>query len=270
MCRGHCCFYILFTGVFVFSYNLTPPFELTKFTYPDMQPQNMLLRPHKVVVLSQLSKPNGPRKIKIKLKPPKYMSTKWFFQSEFSEAGLALLQASAASFTYPSIGPKAQNQMVTLYYLDTTLYNHPSWAAASTTAWKPLGTYTSWVFHTKTKTPVNKIIKTVMPPTHVTSPYTNQYQMSISREYGWWSKPVLNAYKVTVNGDTQQVANRPIYTARYNPNEDTGDGNIIYAVSLLQSKWTPPETQTDLVIAGQPLWMGLYGLYSFFKLHPKR
>nr|UHS18341.1 MAG: hypothetical protein [Gammatorquevirus sp.] len=250
------------TTDFVFSYSLSPPFELTKFTYPDMQVQNMLLRPKKKIVLSLLSKPGGKRRIKIKFKPPKLMSTKWFFQSEFADKGLILFQATAANFRFASIGPKAQNQMVTIYYIDTGLYNHPSWAAATTDAWSPLGTHTTYTFYTK-KAGGGADIVTTLPPNEVKSPYINKYQMSISREYGWWSKQVLNAYKF--DKGSQKYANRPVYTARYNPNVDSGDGNLVYAVSLLQSKWTPPTIQTDLMIAGQPLWMALHGLYSFLK-----
>ncbi len=246
------------TTDFIFSYSLSAPFDLTKFTYADCQPQNLLLRPHKRVVLSLLSKPGGKRYVKVKLKPPKQMSTKWFFQSQFYNAGLVLLQASAANFRFPSIGPKAQNQMVTLYFLDLDIFNICNFAQARTDAWKPQSTHQSYKFYYRTKQGQESSV--TMPPSAET-PLT-AYQVSISRDKGWWQKAILNSTKVEIDG--QVKANRAVYTGRYNPNEDTGDGNEVWVVSLLQSKWGPPNTP-ELYIAGQPLWMAFFGYYSFLQ-----
>ncbi len=90
------------------------------------------------------------------------------------------------------------------------------------------------------------------------------YYTSIHKNTGWFQKKVLNAISVTA--PTGVVANRPIYTARYNPNEDDGVGNVVYAVSLLQNSWEEPTRQTDFSIRGLPLWMAFYGYYSYLKL----
>nr|UHK05385.1 MAG: ORF1 [Torque teno midi virus] len=248
------------TTDFVFTYNLSPPFDITKFTYPDLQPQNILLRPKKRIILSMLSKPWGSRKVRVKLKPPKQMSTKWFFQANFADAGLALLQASAANFRYASIGPKAQNQMVTIYCLDLDLFNIPNWGQAQDAAWKPQSTYT---YTFKYIDPKTKQEETITPATTTKAPYTTAYQTSVSREYGWWQPKILQSSAI-IRSSTP-TANRPIFTARYNPNVDTGDGNIVYIVSILQSKWTPPTIQTEHEIVGQPLWMAFYGFFSYLK-----
>lgn len=249
------------TTDFIFTYNRAPPFELTKFTYPDCQPQNILLRPHKRIVPSLLTKPWGKKYIKIKIKPPTQMITKWFFQANFADYGLVLLQAAAANFRFPSIAPKAQNQMVTIYFLDLDLYNIPNWGQTRTDAWRPQSTHQQWKFKYKLKNGETKEI--TMPPTSAQSPYKTAYETSISRDYGWWQKGILNAFEMSRDGAT--VTNRPVYLARYNPNMDTGDGNIVYAISILQSKWTPPVTQTEYSIQGQPLWMAFFGFFSFLK-----
>nr|UHK05375.1 MAG: ORF1 [Torque teno midi virus] len=249
------------TTDFVFTYNRSPPFDITKFTYPDCQPQNILLRPHKRIIPSLLTKPWGKKYVKIKIKPPTQMITKWFFQANFADVGLVLLQASAANFRFPSIGPKAQNQMVTIYFLDLDLYNIPNWGQTRTDAWRPQSTHQKWIFSYKTKTGETKTV--TMPPLHVVPPYDTLYATSISRDNGWWQKAILNA--ISIQRDGVAVANKPIYTARYNPNMDTGEGNIVYAVSILQSKWTPPTYQTEYEIVGQPLWMAFFGFFSFLK-----
>nr|UHK05415.1 MAG: ORF1 [Torque teno midi virus] len=255
-----CTFYFLRhpTTDFVVSYSLQAPFELTKFTYADIQPQNLLLRQHKKIILSQMSKPHGRKFVKMKVKPPKQMSTKWFFQSQFSGYGLVQLQASAANFRFPSIGPKAQNQMVTIYFLDTNIWNQPNWAQTRTDSWVPAGTH-KWKFKYKVKNETTLKEITMPPNTH--DPYKDAYTTSISRDYGWWQKAVLNS--IEVYRDNALYSNRCIYPARYNPNTDNGQGNAVYIVSLLQSKWTAP-ADDKLVIVGQPLWMCLYGIYSYF------
>nr|UHK05314.1 MAG: ORF1 [Torque teno midi virus] len=249
------------TTDFIFSYNLTAPFDLHKFTYPDIQPQNMLLRPKKKIILSQANAPFKRKTVKVKIKPPKLMSTKWFFQNQFSESGLVLLQAAAANFQFPRIGLKSQNQMVTLYYLDTNFWTTCNWAATIDHPWKPRQTGNKWTFTYKNKQGQDQTI--TLPGD--SSEWTGQkgYYTSIHRDTGWWQKAVLNSYKYSIDGT--QYANKIIYTARYNPNVDTGEGNYVYAVSLLQSQYTPPRYQTDYVITGQPLWMAFYGFYSFLQ-----
>ncbi len=67
---------------FVFNYSIMPPFQINQFTYPDCHPQNLLLRKHHRVILSKQTNPNGKPTVRIKFKPPKLMTNKWFFQKE--------------------------------------------------------------------------------------------------------------------------------------------------------------------------------------------
>nr|UHK05323.1 MAG: ORF1 [Torque teno midi virus] len=252
------------TTDFVFSYSVQPPFEITKLTYPQLQPQNMLLEPHHKIILSLKNKPHGKHRVKIRFKPPKTMSTTWYFQKQFSDFPLVLFRATAASFSFPRISPLSQSQMITVYYLDTNMWTSCNWAATQDSWWKPAGTATSWEFTTKTST--GDVITNVNGTTKWQNDKTGYYE-SINKNTGWFQKKILNAYKMKRDG--VQVANRPIYTARYNPNEDDGYGNVVYAVSLLQSSWAEPVTQHDYVIRGLPLWMAFHGFYSFLKLITK-
>ncbi|UJO02052.1 ORF1 [Anelloviridae sp.] len=252
------------TTDFVFSYSVQPPFEITKLTYPQLQPQNMLLEPTHKIILSLKNKPHGKHRVKIKFKPPKTMSNTWYFQKQFSDFPLVLFRATAASFSFPRISPLSQSQMITIYYLDTNMWTSCNWAATQNSWWKPAGTATTWEFITKTS--AGDVITKVNQTTNWPNSKDGYYQ-SINKNTGWFQKKILNAYKM--KRDNQEVANRPIYTARYNPNEDDGYGNVIYAVSLLQSSWAEPTTQQDYVIRGLPLWMGFYGFYSFLKLITK-
>nr|UHK04193.1 MAG: ORF1 [Torque teno midi virus] len=252
------------TTDFIVSYSLQPPFDINKLTYPDIQPQNMLLHPHKKIILSKKSKPNGRLTVKLKIKPPKTMTTKWFFQKQLADYPLVLFRAAAANFNMPRISPIVQSQMITLYYLDTTLWQHPNWAQAKNTYWTPIITQTekeSYIFYTKTKT--NPRTETKLPANDWQST-TEGYYKSINKKTGWFQPLVLNAFEMKLRSSTQ--ANRPVYAARYNPNEDDGSGNEVYVVSLLQNSWAAPITQHDMVIRGLPLYMAFYGYYSYLKL----
>nr|UHK05365.1 MAG: ORF1 [Torque teno midi virus] len=252
------------TTDFIFSYIIQPPFHITKFTYGDIHPQNMLLRPHHKVILSKRSKPNGKIRVKVKIKPPKQMSTRWFFAKEFSEAGLVLLQAAACDFSFPRISPISQSQMVTVYYLNTDFYPTPDWGQHASTAWLPYPTKTgTWIFkNPNTTPPINLTLNTSEFGTGETA-----YYKSIHRNSGWFQPQILNAATVIYNNT--QYGSLPIQTARYNPNEDKGPGNEVYAMSILIHSYRPPTYQTDYVIRGQPLWMAFYGFYSFLKYTSK-
>lgn len=222
-----------------------------------MQPQNMLLHPHHRVIFSQRTKPHGKFKYTIKFKPPKLLLSKWFFAKEMADVPLILFRASACDFRFPRIGPKAQNQMLTIFYLNESFYPSPIWgqAQAEEHPYIPIATKTGKYKFTNpnTKPPIEFTIDT----TKLT------YSKSIARDTGWFGPKVLNASTVTYNEVTH--ASLPLFAARYNPFTDTGAGNVVYAVSVLQNNWGPPTIQSDYVIRNQPLWMALYGFWSWIK-----
>lgn len=243
---------------FIVRYSIQPPFTLDKLTYPGIQPQNMLLSPHHRVILSRAAKPSGKLRVKLKIKPPKQMITKWFFQKPFSEYPLLLLQACACQLRYPTISYQAQNIMVTLYYLDTHFFPNPDWGRTRDGPYWPAGTRTFYKFFYR----ANGQDKTL---TFNKSDFSNDqsgYARSVNRTTGWFRKEILNSYKVQ-SPDGQDIGNRPVYVARYNPHEDTGEGNEVFIISVLKSTWQPPTISHDQYIRGQPLWMAFHGFYSF-------
>nr|UHK05398.1 MAG: ORF1 [Torque teno midi virus] len=267
LCRYTGCTIYLYrhpTTDFIVQYSIQPPFNITKLTYPDIQPQNMLLQPHHKVILSRQSHPKGKLRVKLKIKPPKQMSTRWFFQKEFSEAGLVLLKAAACDFSFPRISPISQSQMVTVYYLNHSFFPSPIWGQASQGPYKPISTWTGSITfrNPNTKPPIDYTLKI-----SDFTPNLAGYYQSISWEKGWFQQKILNASEVKLNGTTH--ASLPLLTARYNPNVDTGDGNIVYAISVLQHSYNPPTTQSDYVIRGQPLWMAFFGFWSWIKYASK-
>ncbi len=79
-------------------------------TYMLTHPSILLLRKHRILIPSRKTKPNGKGYKKIFIKPPRQLVNKWFFQKQFNDQGLFLLQIAAADLQYPNIGPKLTKQ----------------------------------------------------------------------------------------------------------------------------------------------------------------
>ena len=256
---------------FVIAYDRMPPYDLNKFTYPETQPQNMLLRKHKRILLSKYTKPNSKQKLVLKIKPPKQMITKWFFQRDFCEANLLKLSAAAASFSFPGISHGAQSTIFTVTALNTEFYKQSTWCASD----KPY-----WPYDT-IKKPVHFIYKEKGTYKVFTIPDNGKatQQDNISYSKGFFSPKALFATKVyTGQGNPQvdpqtgkvlnattftEIAALPTVTLRYNPHEDTGHGNQVYLTSCLTGSYNKPTVTPDLNFDGVPLWQAFYGYWDF-------
>nr|UHK06913.1 MAG: ORF1 [Torque teno midi virus] len=252
---------------FIIAYDLQPPFDLNKFSYPEIQPQNLLLRKHKRVLLSRQSNPKGRHKVTIKFHPPKQMTTKWFFQKDFCPYGLIKITAAAADFSYPIIGPKAQSTILTIYALNTNFYQVSDWAHAKTTEpymniptqalplyfwYKDKGQEKSFQYNPKTGSE------------------SDFYYNSISWDKGIFNPKVLTAYKITTDQEGgKPIAGTPIIPLRYNPQEDDGFGNEIYLTSILNGRYNKPSYTTDYQFNNIPLYIAFYGYYSYLKIYSK-
>nr|UHK06897.1 MAG: ORF1 [Torque teno midi virus] len=254
---------------FIIHYDTQPPFDINKYTYPEIQPQNMLLRKHKRILLSRLSKPNGRMKLKIKIPPPKQMTTKWFFQKDFCPYGLVKLSAAAADFSYPRIGPKSQSNILTVYSLNTNFYQNSDWAAQKTTDYKNISTQVLPIYFTYKESNKGDQTFTYNPDT---SGVLNKYLYSVSYDTGLFSKKVLLSYKIKAGGSppgTTEIAGTPIITLRYNPHEDDGFGNEVYLTSILNGRYNKPSYSTDLQFNNVPLYIAFYGYYNYLQIYMK-
>nr|UHK04195.1 MAG: ORF1 [Torque teno midi virus] len=242
---------------FIIVYHLMPPFQLTKYTYPELQPQNALLARRKKIILSQANAPNKKKHVTFRVKPPKMMTSKWFFQKEFSVYPIIQLCATACSLSFPRIQPNTQSQIITIYALNPSFYFNSTWGASSSTPYKNITTqqYPLYFYHSIRG---------------ISSPYkydgnTLTYQDSISYEKGLFSPQVLTAYKVsTSDSETHPgLAMLPVTVLRYNPNTDDGVGNEIYLTSIFKGHYDKPSVTPNYMFQGVPLWMGIFGYYNY-------
>nr|UHK06179.1 MAG: ORF1 [Torque teno midi virus] len=237
---------------FIISYDRQPPFDLNKDTYLNIHPQNMLLQRHKKILPSTATNPNGKPKITMKIKPPKQMTTKWFFQEEFCEHTLVKLQGAAIDLNYSLYGPNTQSPCLNITALNTQFYKKHNWLQQTTTGpYIPFDGYptTSGLYYINAKG-----TKTLINP--------DTYQKSISIQSGLFAPAVLQAIEVQ-NHAGQRQHERPVAIGRYNPLEDTGKGNKVWLISCVADSGWATAIDKDLIIIGEPLYIAFYGLWDW-------
>lgn len=251
---------------FIITYERHPPFKLDKYTYPEIQPQNLLLKKHKRILLSKASKPNGRTKIKIKIGPPKQMSTKWFFQKEFTEHSLLKISAAATSFQFPRFASNAQSNILTIYALNTDFWKQSSWAATKTT--KPFKNYDTAprTYHYRYYDNKNQPQTGKYNDPQDTTGKPDAYYTSINYNTGIFQTNFLRAFWISTSPYSPEIpsqADLPIIPLRYNPNIDHGFGNEIYLCSITGGTYDKQRLTPEYQFNNVPLWMGFFGYWDF-------
>lgn len=244
----------------------------------------MLLAKRKKILLSKQTKPNGRLKLKLKIRPPKQMITKWFFQKDFCPYGLVRLSATAADFNYSNIGWSAQSTVSTFYALNISFYQVSNWAQNT-------GSQLGYVNIMTQKFPLwfkyserGKTMWYCYNPrdTILTAKYGNSYLRSVSYQDGLFNPRILFASEVRAGGtaldqgktttdteppNTDKIAQLPLIPLRYNPQADHGAHNCIYLTNILGGSYTKPALSTNLQFNNVPLWMATFGYWDFILQH---
>nr|UHM26501.1 MAG: ORF1 [Torque teno midi virus] len=263
LCRYLRCKFVFFRHPlvdFAVSYSRQPPFKLEKESYMNCHPIAILLQRHKKVILSKANHPQGKNRVVLTIKPPKQMISKWFFQKHFSVFDLLELKAAACVLSYPKLSDKNENQISTIYYLNTLFYQDTDWAQYTENTWKPIKTLTTDLVY------LWKIGNKSGSYQFQESQGSGQqkYYHSVNIEKGYFSPYIINAYQINIRGaETHQYA-LPLGAGRYNPEIDDGKGNEIYLVPVNVGHYNKP-SEDNLIFRGYPLWLMFYGLYSFIK-----
>lgn len=255
LCRYTGCRFTMFrhdTVDFVVSYNIMPPFDFNKETYLECHPhQQLLLKKHRVV-FSRKTKPYGKPYINIKIKPPKLMQTKWYFQEEFAQQQLVQITAAAADFSNGIFGWNTQSSNVTIWALNPAFYQQHNWAQNAIDHYKPYLNYpsTGLDFYNKDGNKKNVQYK--------------DYLQSVNKNTGFFQTAILQA--TAIKSGTTQLHEKAIGIGRYNPEDDTGAGNEVWLTSVISDKaWGPPSDQ-KLILRGKPLWLLFYGLWDWINI----
>nr|UHS18240.1 MAG: hypothetical protein [Gammatorquevirus sp.] len=247
---------------FIFSYERMPPFEINKFTYPDLQPQNMLLHKHKKIILSRRSNPRGKIKHIIHIGPPKQMITKWFFQRNFCDAHLFRISATACTFEYPRYAKGSASNILTVPSLDTFFYANSDWAHTHNGPYLNINTApANYYFKYRDSRGIEQK-GTYQKPTGTSE---TAYYQSVNYNTGLFQSNLLKAHFISSTSHTgPSQAVLPIIYLRYNPHEDTGHGNEVYLTSVFNGNYNKPgPSAPDLSFNGVPLWMAFWGYYNY-------
>nr|UHK03833.1 MAG: ORF1 [Torque teno midi virus] len=237
---------------FIVAYKRQPPFNFTKWTYPSAHPYFLMQEKHKKFVMSKNTKPNGPLKTKMIIKPPKQMLTKWFFSKEFCTAQLFQLLATAANLNFSYLACCNTSNQVSLFYINQKFYQNANWGAQSTTAYKPYNGVPSGELSFKYLSNNQTLNGTFTVPT--------TYNNSVSWDKGWFTSKVL---RITEWTKPSVMATTPLNVARYNPSRDDGVGNIVYLTSVHNTKYDPPISDKTIVLRDLPIWVSLWGFLEY-------
>ena len=63
---------------------------------------------------------------KVNIKPPSQMQTKWYFQKDICKTPLLMLTSTSVSLTNPYCYPKAKSNNITLYMLNSFIFQKPN------------------------------------------------------------------------------------------------------------------------------------------------
>nr|QJQ71580.1 hypothetical protein [Torque teno midi virus] len=237
---------------FIINYDRSPPFEFGKYTYPSTHPHVLLQSRHKKILFSKKTKENGRNKLRIYIKPPRQMISKWFFSKTFTEMPLCLIKTAAMNVNFAYLGCCNKNQELSIFYLNQKFYLNANWGAQSTEPYKPYDKTAPKYTITYTDGKTDKTETWEAP---------KNYNDSIDIDKGWFNSKLMRAKEIKYNETKYAVT--PTNVARYNPNLDDGKGNKIYLTSTLSKSYDPPTHDKTILIEELPLWLGLYGFLSY-------
>lgn len=283
------------TTDYVVNYQLSYPFEVGKYNYMSTQPQRMLMYNKKIVVPSFATSPHLKKTyISKKIKPPKEFLNKWFFQRELSKFGLVMLTTTACSLQSFFINPRAENNTVHIWSLNTKIFKHKDFKQQyhapfgyvpqasyylygelnGGTAEKPQRNDLIYLGNSNTYQegdPINNDDWTGPVGTgYVYEKWGNPfYDNYITKTQKVWvsqqqpSEILKKAQKSPIQNVTRMTS-EILELCSYNPLADKGYGNEAYWVKIYQKDngWET-EATLDLKYIGFPLWVMLWGLEDF-------
>lgn len=299
--RYICCYVKFYRDEFtdyIVTYDRNYPMTDSALRHANAQPSRMLAQKNKIIVQSRTHAPNKKPYIRRKIKPPRQLINKWFFQREMVNTNLVLFTATAVSLTDFDVGYQKQTNNITLTTLNPKMFPHLNYDTHDTVGWRPKGTLyffgtNSPLIDLHNTNPIQNVQysdliylgdanrwtegKPIGKRTSIEDinnyfsdksnwgnifheKYLNQEYHVITSNVQWTN---WNIHSSTQTLDTTKfnLMIEPIYLkVRYNPDRDTGENTKVYFAPNFQQllEWKEPEND-DLKFSGFPLWMLLWG-----------
>nr|UGV44630.1 MAG: ORF1 [Torque teno virus] len=103
--------------------NRTPPFQENLLDAMSRQPLAMLQAHKCLLIKSFKTHPKGPPYVRMKVRPPRLLTDKWYFQPDFCNVPLFQLHFALAELRFPIGSPQTANTCVNFLVLDNIYYN---------------------------------------------------------------------------------------------------------------------------------------------------
>lgn len=272
---------------YIATYTTEHPFEISKFHFPSSHPQRLYTFNHKIVVPSLKTAPHKKKPyIKKRVRPPRQLIDKWYFQQHFARFGLVQITAAACSLDSFFISSIAESNNITLKCLNTKLFTKKNFQYhTKTNGYSPNGINYLWATYNGQPNPLQSKITDLIYLGNAMNYFKGTQWKSKDYTDDEWGNPFAPDYlqgehnllltQSQIGGITATtqvsttfttVDNPIIFDVRYNPFKDTGEGNEAYWVDNLQSGqgWEQP-ANPDLKITGFPLWILLWGWEDYTK-----
>lgn len=244
---------------YIVCYDINPPMTVSEFQYQACHPERMLLRKHRIIVRSQLHSPKSRPYKKVKIRPPRMLCTKWFFQKDFAEQNLLLLSISSCDLSRQWMSYNEVNPQVGITSINTNMFPVPKFGFSGVP-------YPLFKGYKNLDIEMGGGGTTAVPSsqnlwTSTEGLFAKKYLQESS---GYSPVKAPSAWKCSKpsNGKIpwEQIEEKDQYTTwpfRYNPFFDKGEGNIITSVVLGASSWQP--SCEKCTVRNLPLWLGFFG-----------
>nr|WMC00964.1 ORF1 [Anellovirus D_HF6_591] len=277
---------------YIVTYDLDYPMTDSDLRHASSQPYRMMLRKRKIVVTCKNNNTHKKPYKRVKIKPPKQLINRWFFQREFTNTNLVLLTASAASLTTISCHPNEPSNNLSFETLNPHIFKNLNFNNYSqTSGYTPQpGRFLYGTLHfeptNETDMPTYGDLiflgnTNVMTEGKQLNDLTNTQDFLKSENWGnplhphylnltnlmWVSQQQPSYFSNKTKSEKvkstelTQMSEPPLINCRYSPDTDTGYNTECYFLSNFNAnnyKWDAP-TNEQLTFSGFPLWNLLWG-----------
>lgn len=287
---------------YVVVYDNCWPLVDTMYSHADASPGFMLQKRNKIIVPSILTKKKRKPYKTVWIRPPSQMYNHWYFTKDICKTPLAMITATAVSLLNPFAKPEALSNNISLKVLNVRLFQNTNFQhPPETTYYSPKKTdsttpeniylYASHISYNECKIinlhPLGNTKQNQIGTTYASlnsqdniklenlgNPFYSNF-FSEQEMYLYYSTSnftdMLKLKTTYPNKTLNEIPNilpltsPTIYTVRYNPDKDTGEGNKIYLVKNYEdTQWKEPQDK-NLVFDGFPLYYLLWGWLDWQK-----
>lgn len=268
------------------------PMIVNPLSHANMQPYRALMGKNAIIVPSKKTMPNKKAYITKHIPPPQQMVNRWYFQKELCNTPLVMLQTVACSLDHMYLGPQATSSSTSFYSLNTKIFSNKGFQELGTTGYSPKNNYYLYATRNGTKTPKpSELIylgntmrnqpgeeigqRTDTQQYNETkwgNPFWHEYlhrdkQVFLSdKNLLYWQQQISSSKDQPITSGITYMENDIITKCRYNPLDDTGEGNVIFLNRNTRTEEGFKEpADTNLVISGLPIWCAMWGWVDWQK-----